>query len=317
MVNGTSSITVDQSVWERLKNIPSQLAGWFYGKFVTVSTKIKHVFSSDDSVLSAGQPVSTTIGERTVSTTSNTHTQETPSLVTSSTSYVVTPPVGDAGHAEPSSHLTLEMAAVNESQPKLTKGYLLDIYKDNFQDVGNDIQRLISTLAKEMVSISRANSARVFSICHLNSESGFDDERFLQFADELQVKESVIKDRHKLAPSEKIKLLTVLNATKIVTDSNCLKLIQFNQSRLKVVVPEYKKFAARMCTSYQPNSAEPASKDDVVVLRKMVVQLDQIVSAFENGQVRDQIAQDPWMELQLSGIREKLQDLTRLVTLQA
>lgn len=316
MVNGPGSISVDQSVWERLKNIPSQLAGWFYGKFVTVSTKIKHVFSSDDSVLSAGQPVSTTIGERTVSTTSNTHTQETPSLVTSSASYVITPSVGDASHAEASNHLTLELAAVNESQPKLTKGCLLDIYKDYFQDVGNDIQRLISTLAKEMVSISNANRARMVSICHLNRMSGFDDARFLQFADELKVKESVIKDQHELLSSEKIELLTRLNATKIAADRNILKLIRFNQSRLKVLAPEYKKIVARICASCQPNSAEPASKDDVVVLKKMVDQLDQIVSEFENGQVRDQIAQNAWMELQLSGVRKKLQDLTQLVALQ-
>lgn len=317
MVNGPGSISVDQSVWERFKNIPSQLVGWFYGKFVTVSTKIKHAFSSDDSVLSAGQPVSTTIGERTVSTTSSTHTQETPSLVTSSASYVITPSVGDASHAEASNHLTLEMAAVNESQPKLTKGCLLDVYKDYFQDVGDGIQRFISTLAKEVVSISSANSARMVSILYLKTESGIDDERFLQFADELKVKESVINDRHKLLPSEKIELLTDLNATKIATDVCLLKLIRFNQSRLKVLAPEYKKNVARICTSCQPNSAEPASKDDVVVLRKMVGQLDKIVSDFENGQIRDQIAQYDWAELQLSGIRKKLQDLTRLVTLQA
>ena len=314
MVNGPGSISVDQSVWERFKNIPSQLVGWFYGKFVTVSTKIKRVFSSDDSVLSAGQPVSTTIGERKVSTTSNTHTQETPSLVTSSASSVITPSVGDASHAESSNHLTLEMAAVNESQPKLSKGYLLNIYMDSFQDVGDDIQRLISALAREMGIISNANRTRVIPICLLNRKSGFDDARFLQFADELKVKESVIRERHKLAASEKIKLLTDLNAAKTAKDSRCLELIRFNDERLKVMVPEDKKLAASIYISCQPNSVEPASKDDVVAFRMMVGQLGKIVSMFDDAQVRDQIAQNPWMELQLSGIRKKLQDLARLVT---
>ena len=168
-----------------------------------------------------------------------------------------------------------------------------------------------------MDSISNANRTRVIPICLLNRKSGFDDARFLQFADELKVKESVIRERHKLAAPEKIKLLTDLNAAKTAKDSRCLELIRFNDQRLKVMVPEDKKIAASIYISCQPNSVEPASKDDVVAFRMMVGQLGNIVSMFDDAQVRDQIAQNPWMELQLSGIRKKLQDLARLVTLQS
>lgn len=318
MVNGSGSISVNQSVWERFKNVPSQLVGWFYGKFVTVSTKIKRVLFSDDSVLSAGQPVSTTIGDRTVSTTSSTHTQETPSLVTSSASYVITPSVGDASHAEASNHLIPQQSAVTEPLAELTKGDLLDICKGNFQSVKDDILIFISALEKKMGGISKANHDRFISIFHLNPESGFDDGRFLQIADELKIKESVVRDRQKMSPSEKIKLLTDHNAAKCANDKHCfssyLQLIRFNRSRLTVMIPEYEIFAARICASCQPNSTELASKEDVAALREMVRQLDQIVSAFENGQVRDQIAQNGSLESKVSGIRIKLEDLTQLIT---
>lgn len=313
MVNGSGSISVDQSVWERLKNIPSQLAGWFYGKFVTVSTKLKHVFSGNGSVASAGQPVSTSIGERAVSTTSNTNAQELPSLVTSSASNVMTPAVGGASHVESSNHLTLEQAVANEPLPKLTKGDLLNIYKVNFQDVKNDVLRFFSAFAEEMNSISQANYARMEIICFLNPNSGFDDARFLQIADELKVE---FCDRaRELIPSEKIKLLTDLNAAKCAKDGRCLRLIRSSQSKLTAMVPEYEKFAARICASCQPNSTEPASKEDVLTLRNMVSHLYLILSTFVNGQVRDQIAQNGSIELKVSGIREKLQDLTKLVAL--
>ncbi len=314
MVNGPGSISVDQSVWERLKNIPSQLAGWFYGKFVTVSTKLKHVFSGNGSVASAGQPVSTSIGERAVSTTSDTNTQELPSLVTSSASNVMTPAVGSASHEESSNHLTLEQAVANETQPKLTKGELLKICKVDFQIVGADVEKFVSAFAKETNDSKLAYGPRMYKICTLNGNQGFNDAEFLRLANELKAKETV-RDLRKLLPSEKIKLLNDLNVAKWTTDTNCLIQIQFCQSRLKAVVPEYRKFVARICASCQPNSAEPASKGDVDTFVTMVKQLDQIVSKFESGQIRDQIAQNGSLNSKVSEIRKKLKDLTQLVTL--
>ena len=313
MVNGSGPNPVNHSVWDRLKSFPSQLVGWFYGKFVTVSTKIKHVLSGGGSVPSADQPVSTSIGERAVSTTSNTNAQELTSLVTSSASNVMTPAVGGASHAESSNHLTLEQAVANEPQPKLTKGELLNICKDDFQIVEDDVQKFVSAFAKETNDSIKAYSARMYRICTLNGKQGFNDAEFLRLANELKAKETVSHLR-KLAPSEKIKLLTDLNVAKWTTDKKCLKPIQFCQSRLKAVVPEYRGFVDRICASCQPNSAEPASKGDVDTVIKMVEQLDQFVSTFENGQIRDQIAQNGSLESKVSEIREKLKDLTQLVT---
>lgn len=114
MVSHPDSPATTQSTWNCLNNIPSRAFAWLCGKLVRIATAVKNFLSGGS--VSETQPVSIPVVERTISKTSDDHTQHDsypriPESLkkTPPVSPEATPPVSDASHEVPPPHRELEL----------------------------------------------------------------------------------------------------------------------------------------------------------------------------------------------------------------
>lgn len=114
MVSHPDSPATTQSTWNCLNNIPSRAFAWLCGKLVRIATAVKNFLSGGS--VSETQPVSIPVVERTISKTSDDHTQHDsyPGIPeslkkTPPVSPEATPPVSDASHEVPPPHRELEL----------------------------------------------------------------------------------------------------------------------------------------------------------------------------------------------------------------
>ena len=308
MDNVTGSFTTNQSIWDRLKNIPSQLVGWFYGKFVTIATKLKHIFSRDDSTQSASQPVWVPLEVRKVSTTSDAQTGSEPFQDRIPASHETTP--------DSSGHLTLELCGspANKPLPELKGVKLREIWVNDFGMVVKGTKEIFGYIANQNCRRLEAFDKNTKAISNLGGMGNFNQE-FSRLAKELKVDLSSIENLGGMSAKQKIQLLHDINSAEFVKVKNsisqiaaCLRLITDFSSQIH-------QFGASLIYRYPENGTEQARAEDIEVLQGAVLEFDKILTKITSSEIGGRITENATTESKLSSIREKMQDLTRLLLL--
>ena len=309
MDNVTGSFPTNQSIWDRLKNIPSQLVGWFYGKFVTIVTKLKHIFSRDDSTQSASQPVWVPLEVRKVSTTSDAQTGNEPFQDRISASHVTTP--------DSSGHLTLELCGspANKPLPELKGVELREIWVNDFGVVVKDTRNIFGDIVRQISGQLQAGQHNSKAISNLCCQGNFDDQKFSRLAKKLKVDLSSIENLGDMSAQQKIQMLHDINSVEIAKAKNSLSEIGTCLKLLTNLSSKYHEFSASLIHSYPENGTEQASAEHIKVMQRAVLEFDKTLTAITSSKIGDQIAENAKTQSKLSCIREKIQDLTRLLLL--
>ena len=309
MDNVTGSFTTNQSTWDRLKNIPSQLVGWFYGKFVTIATKIKHFFSSDDSTQSASQPVWVPLEMRTVSTTSDAQTGNEPFQDRMSASHVTTP--------DSSGHLTLELCGspANKPLPELKGVELRKIWENDFGMVVKDTRNFFGDIFNQISRRLEAGKNNSTAISNLCGQENFDDQKFSRLAKKLKVDLSSIENLGDMSAQQKIQMLHDINSAEMVKAKNSLSEIASCLKLHTNFSSKHREFAASLVRSYPENGTKQASAEDIKMLQRAALEFDNILTEIASSKIGEQTAENAKTQSKLSVIREEMQDLTRLLLL--
>lgn len=96
----------------------------------------------------------------------------------------------------------------------------------------------------------------------------------------------------------------------------CLKIVQHYLKELTDKAEEYHRFGVDLFHRYRDNRTKSASEKEIKMLQSGVLWLELMLDEFINGQVEVQIDNNPRLQKMLSGTREELQGLLRLLQIQ-
>lgn len=358
MVSHSDSSTTTQSTWNCLNNIPSRAFAWLYGKLVKIATAVKNFLSGGSS--SETQPVTIPVVERTISKTSDDHTQHdsyfrvpasfktTPSVspeavapapfgttlpvspesrppVPSGTTLPVSlestlpvspeaaPPVADASHEVPPPHRELEL--YNRAKRRLPYFTGADLQRVCCGDVKLVLSDIV-ILFLDLKHLNNSERNRCYTlpdrICELVRRKIFNNSTLKSLA--VQVRGLDIESWSGKSMVEKINLLQITNSENIELAERRLKKVEnFHEKFEKMLLPLHYNFSAALTSKYQENNPQPAAEQEIRSLQIGVEGIDAVLTEFTNGHIGDQIAQDASLQLRLSGIKEKLQGIIRLL----
>ena len=368
MVSHSDSSTTTQSTWNCLNNIPSRVFARLYGKLVKIATAVKNFLSGGSS--SETQPVSIPVVERTISNTSDDHTQHdsyfrvpasfkaTPSvspeavpLVLSETTLPVPPetapsvslgtappvslgatppispetvspaspetmpPVSDASHEVPLSHRELELYnRANRRLPEFTGAELQYICCGDVQSVLGSILIIFLKL-KEINNSEHANERKFLEqIYSLAKQKILNDENLLNLVTTFKVRGLDVESWQSKCLVEKISSLEAISSKNIELAKDRLdEVYYFHINFEKIVLPLHLRYTFALFSKYRKNSTKPATEQEIRDLQKGVEGIEAVLTKFTEGQIGDQIAQDALLKSLLSGIKEKLEGLVRLL----
>ena len=312
MVNHPDSSATTQSTWNYLNNIPSRTFAWLCGKLVRIATAVKNFLSGGSS--SETQPVSIPVVERTISKTCDDHTQHDSYLrvpaslkTTPPVSHEATPTVSDASLPPPHWELELYNRA-NRRLPYFTGAELQRVSCGDVKSVLSDIHNLFSRLQK----LNKSELKLPGYIYGLVVRKALDDLNLPILAS--KVRGLDIESWSGKSLLEKIRLLLNISRQNAELAGERLKKVKYYRKRFeKMLLPRYYYFSVALTSKYQKNSTQPATEQEIRGLQIGVEGIEAVLTDFTDGQIGDQIVQDASLQLQLSGIKEKLQGLTRLL----
>ena len=312
MIHSNGSPAASQSAWDFLKNIPSRLVGWFQGKFVTIASKINCFSSGDGRTQSARQSDRTPIVERRVTSDAHKHYHR-----SVPTTHVSTLSAADASHEGYSIQTAPESyrSADNSASLPECNGFILRLI---CKEVLGGITEKIKTL---MEDLEAKNQSEIQNMGLLKNtverlRNQHDDQLFVFLARKIGVKESIIKLRDYYGKVQKFNIIKDAMDEKNYQYDQCLKDVQHYLKELKVKADEYHRFGVDLLHRYRDNRTESASEKEVKTLQSGVLWFELMLDEFINGQVEVQIDNNPRLQKMLSGIREELQGLLRLLQIQ-
>ena len=223
------------------------------------------------------------------------------------------PPVSDASREVPPPHRELELYnRAKRRLPYFTGAELQRVCCGDVKSVLSDIVFLFLDL--KHLNNSERNRGRSLPdhICELVREKIFNNSTLKSLA--VQVRGLDIESWSGKSMVEKINLLQRTNSENIELAERRLEKVEyFHENFEKMLLPLHYNFSAALTSKYQENNPQPAAEQEIRSLQIGVEGIDAVLTEFTEGHIGDQIAQDASLQLRLSGIKEKLQGIIRLL----
>ena len=225
------------------------------------------------------------------------------------------PPVSDASHEVPLSHRELELYnRANRRLPEFTGAELQYVCCGDVQSVLGSILIIFLKLKKINYS-ERANEHKFLdNIYSLARQKILNDENLLNLVTTFKVRGLDVESWQSKCLVEKISSLEAISSKNIELAKDRLdKVDYFHTNFEKIVLPLHLHYTVALNSKYQKNSTQPATEQEIRGLQKGVEGIEAVLTKFTEGQIGDQIAQDALLQSLLSGIKEKLEGLVRLL----